>query len=211
MGLAAGHAMHLVKTGHTQPGLDQAHLHADCAVPGWRQADASVRGKLSARSGRASRKTDRRVRRCPHGRCSRYLRSGRSLAPRAIALPAPGTAARWPPGSLPDRPQQGWLARFRAVGAQPAHQSLGLDTAHRRSHQEGFHAHVDQTREGAHRIVGMQGRKHQVTGERGLYGDLRRLQVAYLPDHDHIGILPQDRGARRQRRSGRCRHGPGPG
>lgn len=38
----------------------------------------------------------------------------------------------------------------------------------------------------------MQGRKHQVTGERGLYGDLRRLQVAYLPIMI-TSILPQDR------------------
>ena len=39
----------------------------------------------------------------------------------------------------------------------------------------------------------MQGGKHLVTGEGRLHGDLRRLEIAYLADHDDIRILPQER------------------
>ncbi len=39
----------------------------------------------------------------------------------------------------------------------------------------------------------MEGRKDQVTGQRRLDGDLGRLQIPDLSDHDHVGILAQDR------------------
>ena len=39
-------------------------------------------------------------------------------------------------------------------------------------------------------------REHQVAGERRLDRDLRRLVVADLADHDHVGVLAQDRAQR---------------
>ena len=39
----------------------------------------------------------------------------------------------------------------------------------------------------------VQGREHQMSGQRGADRDLRRLQVAHLADEDHVGILPQER------------------
>ena len=35
-------------------------------------------------------------------------------------------------------------------------------------------------------------REDQVTGERGLDGDLRRLQIAHFADHDAVRVLPQE-------------------
>ena len=45
----------------------------------------------------------------------------------------------------------------------------------------------------AHGGVGVQRGEHQVAGEAGLHRDLRRLEVTDLTDHDHIGVLAQDR------------------
>jgi len=39
----------------------------------------------------------------------------------------------------------------------------------------------------------VQRREHQVAGQGGLDGDLGGLVVADLPDHDHVGVLPDDR------------------
>lgn len=185
--------MHLVKTGHTQPGLDQAiFTQIALSLAGGKPMHLFEGSSLHDQVAHLGRQIDEFVDAHTAAVAGTFAAAAASRHAPLRCLPR-----EQPRGGRLGRCQigrsKGWLARFRAVGAQPAHQSLGLDTAHRRSHQEGFHAHVDQTREGAHRIVGMQGRKHQVTGERGLYGDLRRLQVAYLPDHDHIGILPQDR------------------
>src|SRR5207302_7936973 len=41
-------------------------------------------------------------------------------------------------------------------------------------------------------IFGMHGRQHEVTGQRRLDGDLRRLQIANLADHDHVRVLADD-------------------
>ena len=58
--------------------------------------------------------------------------------------------------------------------------------------QERFHAHVAQSRDGAHRRVGVQRRQHQVAGQAGLHGNLRGFKITNLPDHHHVGILPED-------------------
>ncbi len=42
----------------------------------------------------------------------------------------------------------------------------------------------------------MDGREHQVSGERALHRDVRGLGVADLADHDHVRILAQDRAQR---------------
>ncbi len=38
----------------------------------------------------------------------------------------------------------------------------------------------------------MQGAEHQMAGQRRADGDLRGFEVADFPDHDGVGILPQD-------------------
>ncbi len=83
--------------------------------------------------------------------------------------------------------------RTAAVRAQGPHQTLGQHTVERRGQQEGLYSHVAQTGNGTDGGIGVQGGEHQVAGETGLNGDLYRLQVADLPDHDHIRVLTQDR------------------
>src|SRR6185503_17950315 len=65
-----------------------------------------------------------------------------------------------------------------------------------RRNQEWLDAHVDQTGDGAGGVVGVQGGQHQVTRERGLDGDLRRLEIAHFADHDDVRILPEERAQR---------------
>ena len=42
------------------------------------------------------------------------------------------------------------------------------------------------------RVVRVERREHQVAGERGVDGDVGRLEVADLADHDHVGVLAHD-------------------
>ena len=44
-----------------------------------------------------------------------------------------------------------------------------------------------------HGVVPVQGREHEVPGQRGLHGDAGRLHVTDLTDEDHVGVLPQNR------------------
>lgn len=50
-----------------------------------------------------------------------------------------------------------------AIRAQPFHQPLGDDCVDGRGHQVRRDAHVDESDNGGHRVVGVQGREHQVT------------------------------------------------
>ena len=58
--------------------------------------------------------------------------------------------------------------------------------------QERLDAHVEQPRDGAGGVVGVQRAEDQVAGQRGLDGDLGRLQVADFADQDDVGVVPQD-------------------
>jgi len=59
--------------------------------------------------------------------------------------------------------------------------------------QVKFYADINQTPNRTDRIIRMQCRHHQVTGQTRLHGNLCRLQVTNFPDHDHIRILTQNR------------------
>lgn len=84
------------------------------------------------------------------------------------------------------------LARF----ADFSEEALREHQVDRSGDEEGLHAHVEQARNGAWRIVGVQCREHQVARERGFDGDLRSLEVADLTDHDDVWILAQERAQR---------------
>jgi hypothetical protein len=57
------------------------------------------------------------------------------------------------------------------VIADAAHQALGADQVHRVGDQERLDAHVHQPVDAARRIVGVQGREHEVSGQRRLDRD----------------------------------------
>ena len=80
-----------------------------------------------------------------------------------------------------------------AILAYLSHQTLGQYRFERRGEQKRRQAHVAQTRDRAGRVVGVQGTEHHVAGERCLYGDFRRLEIADFTDQDFVGILPQYR------------------
>ena len=76
-------------------------------------------------------------------------------------------------------------------------------TIERGADEERFDAHLGQPRHRAGRIVGVQRREHEVTGERGLDGDLRGLVVADLTDEYDVRVRTQDRTQRaRERQAG---------
>ena len=89
---------------------------------------------------------------------------------------------------------------FEAVGAhllaavrtQHATQSLRQHSNQARGQEKRLYTHVHQTCNGANGSVGVQRRHHQMPGEARLNCDLRGLEIADLPDHDDVGVLPQD-------------------
>ena len=104
---------------------------------------------------------------------------------------------RWPT-SARRRPISASSSSLRRVGlaaalAQHAHQPLRDRRDQRRRDQERLDAHVDQPRDRARPIVGVERREHQVAGEAGLDRDLGGLEVADLADQDHVRVLAQDR------------------
>src|SRR5216683_914695 len=73
------------------------------------------------------------------------------------------------------------------------YETLGNDRDHRRGDQKAFDAHVDEAKQGARRVGGVQRREHQVTGQRRLHGDLSGLAIPDLTDQDDVRILAQNR------------------
>ena len=82
---------------------------------------------------------------------------------------------------------------FAAVGANLADQPLRQHGLERGREQKRRHAHVAQAGDRAGGVVGVQRAEDHVAGERGLHGDLGRLQVADFAHQDFVRILPQDR------------------
>src|SRR6266513_1019262 len=86
-----------------------------------------------------------------------------------------------------------WLIGGAAVATDAAQQTLTQDGLQRGGNQERFHAHVDQTRDRAGRVVRVQGGEDQVPGQRRLNRNLRRLQVACFSHHYAVRVLAQER------------------
>ena len=80
-----------------------------------------------------------------------------------------------------------------ALGAEAARQALGDDAVDRACQQPGLDAHVLQPRDRAGRVVGVEGREHEVAGHARLHRDPGRLLVADLADEQHVGVAAQDR------------------
>ena len=128
--------------------------------------------------------------------------------PAAVAGAAAGRAALGPVqhevvglARLDREADERELLRARHVGllaalAQRAAQPLGDHAVQRGPDQERLDAHLDQAGHRRRRVVGVQRREHQVTGERGLDGDVGRLVVADLADQHDVGVRAQDRAQR---------------
>ena len=80
-----------------------------------------------------------------------------------------------------------------ALRANHADQTLSDHRFQGRGHQVGLDPHVDQSRQCRGRVVGVQRREYQVTGERGLDGDFRRLDVTNFAHENDVGIMSQNR------------------
>src|SRR6267143_3090998 len=119
-----------------------------------------------------------------------------AVAGAAALRAAPAVEERLPPfpGGQPERDE---VARLRlvgraAAGADSPDEPLGEHALEHRGDEVGLAAHVLQPRDGARRVVRVQGREDEVSGEGGLDRDLGRLEVADLADHDDVGILAHD-------------------
>ncbi len=87
----------------------------------------------------------------------------------------------------------GRLVPSPALVADPAHEALADDRQHRGRDEEGLDPHVEESVQRGRGVGRVQRRQHEVTGERGLHGDARGLDVADLADEDHVGVLTEDR------------------
>src|SRR5262245_39516366 len=79
--------------------------------------------------------------------------------------------------------------RLAAVRTDQADPPLCHYRKERRVDQKWFNTHVDQACDCTRRVVGVQGAKDQVAGERGLNGDFGRFPVTNFPHHDDVRIL----------------------
>ena len=80
-----------------------------------------------------------------------------------------------------------------ALGAKHPHQPLGHDRLNRRGHQEGLHAHVDQSSDRARSVVRVERAEDQVTRKGRLDRDFGDFQVTNFTHQDDVGGLTQHR------------------
>ena len=83
--------------------------------------------------------------------------------------------------------------------AQAADEPLGHDAFDRAGDEERLDAHIDQPREGAGGVVGVQRAEHQVAGERRLNGVFGRFQIADFADEHDVGVVTQNAAQRMAR------------
>jgi hypothetical protein len=76
-----------------------------------------------------------------------------------------------------------------ALLADLTRETLGHHEVDRGGDQERLDAHVEQTCDRARRVVGVERRQDQVTGQRGLDGNLGGFKVSNLTDHDDVRVL----------------------
>ena len=79
-----------------------------------------------------------------------------------------------------------------ALLAASSHKSLAEHAFEGGRQQVGRDVHIDETRDSACGVIGVEGREHEVSGKRGLDRDLGGLQVADFSDHHHVGVLTQE-------------------
>ncbi len=79
-----------------------------------------------------------------------------------------------------------------AVFADGTHQPLRQDAVERGDEVVCLDAHVEKASQHVEDVVGVDRGEHQVSGERGVDGDLRRLLVADFADQDLVRIVAQD-------------------
>ena len=78
-----------------------------------------------------------------------------------------------------------------AERAELADEALGQHGADGGGDEEGLDADVGETGDGGGRVVGVEGGEHQVTGERGVDGDVGGFRIADFPDHDDVRGLAE--------------------
>src|ERR1700674_585260 len=87
----------------------------------------------------------------------------------------------------------GGIVRFRGAGFEnQPHQPLRQNAVQSRNEVVRLNAHVEKAPNDIDHVISVDSCENQVTGERGLNRDLRRLRVADFPNHDLVGIVTQD-------------------
>src|ERR1019366_269838 len=87
----------------------------------------------------------------------------------------------------------GIMDLFLAELADHSHQPLRQNAVQRRNEVVGLDSHVEEAAQHVYHVVGVDGGEHQVSGQRGVNGNLRRLGVADFSHHDLVGIVTQNR------------------
>ena len=76
-----------------------------------------------------------------------------------------------------------------AVLANAPHEPLGTDQLNRGCNKKRLNAHVEQSRDGAWSIIGVECAQDKVAGQRGLNGNFGSFQVANFTHKNDVGIL----------------------
>src|SRR6185437_6908119 len=84
------------------------------------------------------------------------------------------------------------LVLFATVAADAPHEALRQHAVECRRDEIVRNAEVEQPRYRADRVVGVESAEHEVSCHGCLYRDLRRLLVAHLADHHHVGVLSEN-------------------
>ncbi len=78
---------------------------------------------------------------------------------------------------------------FAAERTDFTHQSLRHNAHQRAGDHVRLYTHIHQSDNGGSRVIGMQGGKHQVSGDSGTYGNGSGFRISGLTNHDDIRVL----------------------